>query len=168
MRPVTGEVGVIIRDFYSRFRVLIHEITKFGIVGVLAFVITIALTNGLHSGAKMSGVESTTVATVVATIFAFIGNRNWAFKHRSGHGLGHEGMLFLFFNAIGLLIQVGAVAIAQHGFGQRGSLALNVALVLGVGVATLFRLYSYHRWVFNAPAAGPPAAEQLEPETTGR
>lgn len=156
----------VIRDLYTRFRELIHEVTKFGIVGVVAFVITIALTNALHSGAKMSGVMATTIATVVATIFAFIGNRNWAFKHRSGHGLGREGTLFLFFNGIGLLIQVGAVAIAQHGLGERGSLALNVALVLGVGVATLFRLYSYHRWVFNVPPAGPPAAEQLEPETT--
>lgn len=167
MRLVTGEVDVI-RDFYSRSRVLIHEITKFGIVGVLAFVITIGLTNALHSGAKMSGVESTTIATVVATIFAFFGNRHWAFKHRSGHGFGREGTLFVFFNGIGLVIQVGVVAIAQHGFGQRGSLALNVALVIGVGIATLFRLFSYHRWVFNAPPAGPPAAEQLEPETTGR
>lgn len=165
MRLVTGEVGVI-RDIYTRFRVLIHEVTKFGIVGMLAFVLTIALTNALHSGAKMSPVMSTTIATLVATVFAFIGNRQWAFKHRSGHGLGREGTLFLFFNGIGLLIQVGAVAIAQHGFGERGSLALNVALVLGVGVATLFRLYSYHRWVFNAPPAGPPAAERLEPETT--
>jgi putative flippase GtrA len=164
---VEVEVDVI-RDLYTRFKELIHEVTKFGIVGVVAFVITIVLTNALHSGAKMSPVMSTTIATVVATIFAFFGNRQWAFKHRSGHGLGREGTLFIFFNGVGLLIQVGAVAIAQHGFGQHGSLALNVALVLGVGVATLFRLYSYHRWVFNAPAAGPPAAEQLEPETTGR
>lgn len=158
----------VIRDFYSRFRVLIHEVTKFGIVGGLAFIITIGLTNALHSGASMSPVMATTVATVVATVFAFIGNRHWAFKHRSGHGIGREGLLFFFFNGIGLVIQVGFVAIAQHGFGQHGSVALNVSLVLGVGVATLFRLFSYHRWVFNGAPAEQPAAEQLEPEISGR
>jgi putative flippase GtrA len=136
-------------------------------VGTLAFVITIGVTNALHKGG-MSGVMATTIATLVATVFAFFGNRHWAFKHRSGHGLGREGLLFLVFNGIGLVIQVGAVAIVQHGFGKKDSLSLNVALVIGVGVATLIRLYSYHRWVFNTAPAEPPAAEQLEPEPSGR
>lgn len=168
MRLVTGEVDVI-RDLYTRFRVLIHEITKFGIVGVIAFIITIGLTNALHKNG-MSGVMATTIATVVATVFAFIGNRQWAFKHRRGHGIGREGALFLIFNGVGLVIQVGAVAIVQHGLGKKDSLSLNVALVIGVGVATLIRLYCYRRWVFASPvaAAGSPPAEQLEPETSGR
>lgn len=158
----------MVRDFYSRFRVLIHEVTKFGIVGIVAFIITIGLTNVLHKNG-MSGVLATTIATVVATVFAFFGNRQWAFKHRRGHGIGREGVLFLVFNGIGLVIQVGAVAIVQHGMGKKDSLSLNVALVIGVGVATLIRLYCYHRWVFAPPVeAGPPPAEQLEPETTGR
>jgi putative flippase GtrA len=110
---------------------------------------------------------STTIATVVATIFAFIGNRNWAFKHRRGERMGREGLLFVVFNGVGLLIQVGVVFIAQHGFGEHGTLALNVALIVGVGIATVFRLYCYHRWVFNTSAATPPTAEQLEPETAG-
>ena len=157
----------MIGDFYARFKGMIHEVTKFGVVGISAFVITIVLTNALHSGAKLSPVMSTTIATVVATVFAFIGNRNWAFKHRRGEKLGREGLLFLVFNGVGLLIQVGVVFIAQHGFGEHGTLALNVALIVGVGIATVFRLFCYHRWVFNAAPAEPPAAEQLEPETTG-
>jgi putative flippase GtrA len=163
-----GSLGFVIRDFYARFKGMIHEVTKFGVVGISAFVITLAITNALHSGAKMSPVMSTTIATVIATIFAFVGNRNWAFKHRRGEKLGREGVLFLVFNGIGLLIQVGVVSIAQHGFGEHGTLALNVALIAGVGIATVFRLYCYHRWVFNTAPAEPPAAEQLEPETTGR
>jgi putative flippase GtrA len=167
MRLVTGEVDVI-RDLYTRFRELIHEVTKFGIVGVLAFIITFGLTNALHKGG-MSGVMAATIATVVATVFAFFGNRQWAFKHRRGHGIGREGLLFLIFNGIGLVIQVGAVAIAQHSLGKKDSLSLNVALVIGVGVATLVRLYCYRRWVFAPPvAAGPPPAEQLEPEPSSR
>ena len=158
----------MIRDFYARFKDVIHEVTKFGLVGILAFVITIAGTNALHSGAKLSPVMSTTIATIVATVVAFIGNRNWAFKHRRGERMGREGLLFLLFNGIGLLVQVGVVFIAQHGFGEHGTLALNVSLVVGVGIATVFRLYCYHRWVFNNAPVEPPATEQLEPETTGR
>ena len=36
----------LLRDLYARFRVLIHEVAKFGIVGILAFFITIGGANG--------------------------------------------------------------------------------------------------------------------------
>lgn len=160
-------MDAIIRDLYVRFRVLIHEVTKFGVVGALAFVITLGGANILLSHG-LSPVMSTTIATIVATVFAFFGNRHWAFKHRRGKGLGREGLLFFFFNGIGLVIQDGFVAVVQHGFGRHGHLALTVALIFGVGVATLVRLYCYRRWVFLAPPVEPPAAEQLEPETSGR
>ena len=159
----------MIRSLYTRFEVLIHEVAKFGVVGVIAFVITLAGTNILNK-AGMSWVMATAIATVIATAFAFVGNRNWAFKHRKGKGLGREGLLFFFFNGIGLVIQTGAVAIVQHGMGRTDGLSINIALIIGVGIATLFRLYSYRRWVFLAQAEQPdadepPAAEQLEPES---
>jgi putative flippase GtrA len=152
----------VIRSLYQRFDVLIKEIAKFGVVGVLAFAITIGLTNALHSGAKMGPVTATVIATVVATLFAFFGNRQWAFKHRKGKGLGHESLLFFLFNGIGLLIQAGAVQFASWKFGKNDTLAINVFLLLGVGVATLVRLYCYRRWVFLSPPAEPPSAEQLD------
>jgi hypothetical protein len=41
-----------------------------------------------------------------------------------------------------------------------------VANIIGIGVATIFRLYCYRRWVFLA-ADDTPMTEQLEPETSG-
>lgn len=157
----------LLRDLYARFRVLIHEVAKFGIVGILAFLITIGGANALHSGAGLGPLTSVTIATIVATVFAFFGNRHWAFKHRKGKGLGHESLLFFFFNGVGLLIQLAFVAAVTHGLGLTDRLSYNVALIIGIGVATLFRLYSYRRWVFFAVDV-PPAAEHLEPETSGR
>jgi putative flippase GtrA len=159
-------VGVI-RDLYTRFRVLIHEVTKFGIVGALAFLITIGGTNLLRYGAQLGPLTSVTVATIVATVFSFFGNRHWAFKHRKGKGLGHESLLFFFFNGIGLLIQLAFVAAAHYGLGLTDKLSYNVSNIVGIAVATLFRLYCYRRWVF-LEVATPPVAEQLEPETSGR
>jgi putative flippase GtrA len=159
-------VGVI-RDLYTRFRVLIHEVTKFGIVGALAFLITIGGTNLLRYGADKGPLTSVTIATIVATVFAFFGNRHWAFKHRKGKGLGHESLLFFFFNGIGLLIQLAFVAAAHYGLGLTDKLSYNVSNIVGIAVATVFRLYCYRRWVF-LEAGTPPVAEQLEPETSGR
>ena len=38
----------LFRGLYTRFRVLIHEIAKFGAVGICAFFITFIGTNVLH------------------------------------------------------------------------------------------------------------------------
>ncbi len=165
--PSKDEARVdLIREPYARFRVLIHEVAKFGIVGFLAFLITIGGANALRSGAGLGELTSVTIATIVATVFSFLGNKHWAFKHRKGNGLGRESILFFVFNGIGLLIQLAFVAAARYGLGLTGTFSYNVANILGIVVATTFRLYTYRRWVFVVVDAGPPAAEQLEPETS--
>jgi putative flippase GtrA len=157
---------LLLRELYARFRVLIHEVAKFGIVGVLAFLITIGGANGLRSGAGLGPLTSVTIATVVATVFAFLGNKLWAFRHRKGSHLGRETVLFFLFNGIGLLIQLAFVATAHYGLGLKDTFSYNVANIIGIGIATMFRLYSYRRWVFLM-ADDAPLAEQLQPETSG-
>ena len=103
----------LLRDLYVRFRVLIHEVAKFGIVGILAFLITIGGANWLRYGAGLGPLTSVTIATIVATVFAFLGNKLWAFRHRKGSHLGRESVLFFVFNGIGLLIQLAFVAVAH-------------------------------------------------------
>jgi len=155
-----------LRDLYARFRVLIHEVAKFGVVGIIAFFITIGGSNVLHYGVGLGPLTSVAIATVVATVFAFLGNKLWAFRHRNGSHWGRESVLFFVFNGIGLLIQLGFVAAVHYGLGLDGKLAYNVSNIIGIGVATIFRLYCYRRWVF---LLGDDAllAEQLEPEKTG-
>ena len=157
----------MIRDLYARFRVLIHEVAKFGVVGGLAFVLTIILVNAFRYGAGLGFITSTTLANLLATVFAFAGNKYWAFRHRKGNQLGRETILFFIFNGVGILITDGVVAAAQYGLGLKDGLSYNLANIIGVGLATLFRLYCYRRWVFLYADGEAPAAEQLEPETSG-
>ena len=157
----------LLRDLYARFRELIHEVAKFGIVGILAFLITIIGANVLRSGVGLGPLTSVTIATIVATVFAFLGNKLWAFRHRKGNHLGRESVLFFIFNGIGLFIQLAFVAATHYGLGLTDTFSYNVANIVGIGVATIFRLYCYRRWVFLADDSGSPRAEQLEPETSG-
>ena len=156
----------LIRGLYTRFRVLIHEVAKFGAVGICAFIITIVGTNALRYGAGLGPLTSVTIATVVATVFAFLGNKLWAFRHRKGSHWGRESVMFFVFNGIGLLIQLGVVAAVTHGLGLNDKLSYNVANIIGIGVATIFRLYCYRRWVFLM-ADDALQHEHLEPETSG-
>ena len=165
MDQVKGRATVKpIGELYERFRVLIHEVAKFGVVGSLAFVLTLVLANVFHSAAHMGPIAAVTLANVVATVFAFVGNKFWAFRHRKGGRLRRETILFFVFNGIGILITDGVVAAVHYGLGYHGNVAYNVANLIGIALATLFRLYSYRRWVFLWAEA--PVEEQLEPETS--
>ncbi len=104
----------LIRDLYARFQVLIHEVAKFGIVGSLAFVLTLVLVNAFHSGAGLGEIAATTLANVFATVFAFVGNKFWAFRHRKGSHWRRETLLFFFFNGIGILITDGVVWLVHY------------------------------------------------------
>jgi putative flippase GtrA len=137
----------LIRDYYFRFRVLIHEIGKFGIVGLCATIITFALQNALYGHAGPT--TSVVVANAVATCFAFLGNRYWAFKHRKTANMGRETVLFVFFNVVGTLIQTAFVDFNHYLLGNHDRLSLNIATVIGIVFATMFRLVCYRKFVFN-------------------
>jgi putative flippase GtrA len=139
----------LIRDYYLRFQVLVHEVAKFGVVGLAGFVVQLGVQNLLHSGAGVGPIIALTIAYILATVVTFLGNRHWAFKHRKGKGLKHETVLFVLLNVVGYGIQVGIVDIAYYGLGYKDGLSYNIATVIGIGLATLFRLFAYRKFVFN-------------------
>jgi putative flippase GtrA len=145
-----------IRELYYRFRQLIHEGTKFLVVGAVGTVVTFGVANALTGVGKYKAV---TVATVVATVVTYLGNRYWSFRHRQSQGTARDSIMFFVMNGIGLLIYYGCIALIQDVAGLSGKLWYNVALVVGTGLGTLFRFWSYRKWVWTAP----PAASVLPP-----
>jgi len=154
----------VIRDTYSRFRVLIHEVGKFGLVGIASTIITFAVQNALygHTGPTTSVI----LANAIATVFAYIGNRYWAFKHRKTTNMGRETVLFIFFNVVGTLIQTAFVDTNHYLLHNTDRLSLNIATVIGIVFATLFRLFCYRKFVFNDVHVPDEPAEELATAST--
>jgi len=153
----------VLRGLYVRFRQLIHEFAKFGIIGVIGLIIT----NGgyilLHSH-DVGPVTSTTIATIVATTVAYIGNRYWSFAHRERTSVPREGLIFFVLNGIGLLIQDAAVAFNAYVLHlEHHKVAEFLALNTGIAIATMFRFWSYRRFVWAAPAPGAGTSAQTGP-----
>jgi putative flippase GtrA len=145
----------VFRAWYERFRHIIHEFAKFGVVGVIGLLITNLGYVLFHSKLGMGPVSATTVATIIATCVTYIGNRYWSFKHRERTSVPREGVIFFTLNGIGLLIQDAVVAVNYYILGLGGDkLAEFLALNIGIGLATLFRFWSYRKFVWAAPAAG--------------
>jgi hypothetical protein len=98
---------------------------------------------------------------------AYIGNRYWSFKHRERTSVPREGLLFFVLNAIGLLIQDAVVAFNSYVLHlEHHKLAEFLALNTGIAIATVFRFWSYRKFVWRlAPTddagtgtvPGPPA-----------
>jgi putative flippase GtrA len=160
----------VVRGLYVRFRQIIHEFAKFGIIGVIGLAITNLGYALLHSHG-VGPVTSTTIATIIATTVAYIGNRYWSFRHRERTSVPREGTIFFVLNGIGLLIQDTVVAFNSYVLHlEHNKVAEFLALNAGIAIATVFRFWSYRKFVWAAPAAGPGtgAAAPLDAEHLGQ
>ncbi len=158
---MTGEPGSrqtrpgLVHSLLDRFGHLVRELSKFATVGGIAFFIDFLLFNYLISLHGMEQLTAKTVSTVVAATIAFLGNRFWTWRHRKRSNPAREYALFFFFNAVGLGIAVACLAVSRYGLGSiwpqvfETRLADNIAsFVVGTGLGTLFRFWSYRRFVF--------------------
>jgi putative flippase GtrA len=142
----------VIRAAYAKWRHLVHELAKFGIVGVVAYLVDLGISNWLHLGLGVGPITSKTVSTVIATVVSYAGNRHWSFAHRAHSGAGRELTGFTVINAIGLVITLACVALARYGLGLKGGLAFNISgNLIGTGLATVFRFWAYKKFVFLHP-----------------
>jgi putative flippase GtrA len=145
----------------DRFRILAREAARFGVVGGLGFIITEAGTNGLRHLGRMDWLEANVIATVAAAVVTYLGSRFWTFRHRERGAIGRETVLFVILNATGLLIQLACLGFTVHVLGRGDDVDANVALLVGIAFGTLFRFWSYRKWVWTA--ASGTAELPLEP-----
>jgi putative flippase GtrA len=152
--PAQPDNRPALRRLYDRFSHLIHELSKFGAVGSVAFVIDVAIFNLL----RYVGVEQLTSATIsmaVAATAAFVGNRYWTWSERERSGLRREYALYFVFNAIGLVIALICLAINSYVLARVWPvfdtvLAENISKqIVGGALGTAFRFWSYRNIVFR-------------------
>lgn len=136
-----------------RRRVLISEVLKFCVVGVGGVIVDIGLFNVFrHAG--IGPLTSKGMSTTTAAIVTYFGNRHWSFAHRARTGIARELPLFIVLSAIGLGIAEGCLAFSYYGLGQHSTLAQNVsANGFGLVLGTLWRFWSFKRWVFVPSAS---------------
>jgi putative flippase GtrA len=133
---------------------LMREIAKFGLVGGLGTLVNFAVSNLLWHTTNLQAVRANVIATVVAIAFNYVGFRYFTYRDRDKNGRTRELTLFLAFSAVGLVIENGVLYTAIYGFDWDSSLQRNLFKVVGIGLGTLFRFWSYRTWVFRTLPAG--------------
>ena len=136
---------------------------KFGVVGAVAFVIDLGGYNLLVFGPHWLGMfsQQTTegllhdkpltariISATVSTLVAWVGNRLWTFRHRRNRQVSHELALYLLLNVVAMVISVACLGISRYVFGLHTQLTDNVTNIIGIILGTLFRFWSYRKWVF--------------------
>jgi len=163
--------------------VVYREAIKFGAVGAVAFVLDVGLfnlfTTSLWPGTgppPLDGHEKIAkiASASVAILWAWLGNRYWTFRHRRQATPLRELVLFIVMNLGGLLIAVVCLAISHDVLGFTSPLADNISgNVIGIGLGTLFRFWTYRRFVFNEfrdefeGAGAPPVPAEAQSPTPG-
>lgn len=150
-----------------RLRLLYREIAKFGAVGGLGVLVNIGVFNLLRHTTGLQTVRASIVATIVSIACNYVGFRYFTYRDRDKGGRTKELGLFLFFSAIGLVIENAVLYAATYGFGWDSPLQSNFFKFTGIGVATLFRFWSYRSWVFKALPRHEAAEEQAQPILVG-
>lgn len=164
--PVRRLIGTGFRLWYQLHQ-LLRESIKFATVGSVGFVVDVVLFNTLLYGAgplQGNPLGAKTASVLVATIVTFAGNRHWTFRHRSRPGLAREYPMFFFLNGVGLGIALLSLWVSHYVMGFTSPLADNIAAnVVGLGLGTLFRFWSYRTFVFPEPppVLPPDPARQL-------
>jgi putative flippase GtrA len=161
-------VESIRRRLDTTWRLLLKELSAFGVVGAICFVIDILLFQLLYAHVGLGAVTAKCLATLVSMTMAYFAHRYWSFSHRARTGLRREYLLFVVVNGATLLLNVGAVAFVRYPLGQRGALALQVANLAGIAAGTVIRYLAYRRWVFPAhDSAADPSNETPEAAPSG-
>ncbi|MDQ0831355.1 MULTISPECIES: GtrA family protein [Streptomyces] len=149
----------------SGLKRLVHELAKFGAVGGAGLLVNLGVFNLVRHLTDLQVVRASVLATVVSIVFNYVGFRYFTYRDRDKGGRTKELTLFLLFSAVGLVIENGLLFVATYGFGWDSPLQNNVFKFVGIGVATLFRFWSYRTWVFRAlPATEPVPGVEPEPE----
>lgn len=147
--PPAGALTRLAQRARGAMDIIYREMIKFGVVGALAFVIDLGLANLLwHTVLEDRVTTAKIISGLVATLFSWVGNRQWTFRHRRSRPAHHEVALFFGVNLVALLIATITLAVSHYGLGFTSTLADNVATIVGIGLGTLFRFWTYRKFVF--------------------
>jgi putative flippase GtrA len=144
-------------------RRLIGQFARFGVVGLVGFVIDFAVFNLLRATVfspeeiHEGPVYAKIVSTSIAILANWIGNRYWTFREHRGRQLFREGIEFAIVSLGGMVIGLFCLWVSHYVLGFTSVLADNISSnVIGLALGTLFRFTFYRLWVF-APHRGEPA-----------
>ncbi|NHM14584.1 GtrA family protein [Xiamenia xianingshaonis] len=122
---------------------LIAQFLKFGVVGVLAFVVDFGLLFVLTSGLGVNYLVSATASFSASVVFNYAASMRYVFTHREDLSRRREFVVFVALSVVGLVINNATMALFVEVF------AVNylVAKVVATAIVILWNFFSRKKWL---------------------
>lgn len=149
------------RNLLANLRRIRAEVARFGAVGIAGLIVDLGAFNLMrYAGGEGplydKPLTAKTLSVILATLVTFLGNRHWTYRNRHKRNAFSGYVMFFILNAIGMAIALLCLFTTHYVLGWQSALADNIS-ANGVGLlfGTMFRFWSYRRWVFpGSPQMG--------------
>lgn len=135
-----------------------REALIFVAVGGAGYVVDIVAFNWLRTLPLLATVDPTVskmLAVAAAMVVTYLGNRLLTWRDQPTSDSRRQVALFVLFNLVGLGISMLTLVLTHDVLGWTSRLADNLsANVVGLALGTLFRYWSYKRFVFAGAEPG--------------
>lgn len=125
---------------------LIQQILKFGVVGVLAFLIDYGLLMLLSQAFGMDPVLSAGISFCVSVVFNYLASMKYVFTHREDMSRQREFVIFIVLSVIGLGINELCMLAGVSALGD-SALAVTVTKMFATAVVMVWNFVSRKKWL---------------------
>ncbi len=125
---------------------LIQQFLKFGVVGVIAFVIDYGVLMLLSQVFGMDPVLAAGISFCVSVIFNYLASMRYVFTHREDLSRGREFVIFIVLSAIGLVINEACMAAGVALLGT-SALMVTVTKLFATAVVMVWNFVSRKKWL---------------------
>ena len=129
-------------------RKLLAQLVKFGLVGVVAFVVDWGILNILVGFFHMHNVLAGTISFVVSLVFNYVLSMKFVFRHRDDMARWMEILIFFIAAAIGLLFNDAIIWLSTFGMNHDAMVTQHVEYLLRTNVGKLVATVVVAVWNF--------------------
>ena len=125
---------------------LIEQFLKFGVVGIVAFIVDYGILLFLSQGLGWDPVLSSVISFVVSVVVNYVGSMHFVFERRDDLSRRREFSMFVVLSAIGLVINSACIWVGTGIFGS-GALSVSVTKVVATIIVSAWNFVSRKHWL---------------------
>ncbi len=131
-----------------RVRKLIEQILKFGVVGIIAFLIDWGILNLLVGVFHMHNVIAATISFLISLVFNYFASMKYVFRHRPDMARWMEMAIFLFSAVVGLFINMVIIWLSTYGMNKDAYISQHAMYLLRTNIGKLISTVVVAIWNF--------------------
>ena len=125
---------------------LVEQFLKFGVVGVVAFVVDYGVLMLLSQCLGWDPVISSVISFIVSVVVNYLGSMHFVFERRDDLSRRREFSTFVILSAVGLVINSACIWVGTGIFGS-GALSVTVTKILATIIVSVWNFVSRKHWL---------------------